>query len=96
MNKLYNTQLHLTSGFTKFFLKAIPDIRKSHLNILPFIIFGMIMKTHPQFNLLVIGFPVKIAIAFVVLVLTISTIMYTFKNELKNAFFAVGKIFLGQ
>ena len=46
----------------------------------------MIMKTHPQFNLLVIGFPVKIAIAFVVLVLTISTIMYTFKNELKNAF----------
>ena len=60
------------------------------------IIFGMIMKTHPQFNLLVIGFPVKIAIAFVVLVLTISTIMYSFKNELKNAFFAVGKIFLGQ
>lgn len=44
MNKLYNTQLHLTSGFTKFFLKAIPDIRKSHLNILPFIIFGMIIS----------------------------------------------------
>lgn len=60
------------------------------------VIFGMIMKTHPQFNLLAIGFPVKIAIAFVVLILTISTIMYTFQNELKSAFMAVGKIFLGQ
>ncbi|WP_300859835.1 flagellar biosynthetic protein FliR [uncultured Helicobacter sp.] len=60
------------------------------------VIFGMIMKTHPQFNLLAIGFPVKIAIAFVVLILTISTIIYTFKNELKNAFLAVGKLFLGQ
>ena len=60
------------------------------------VIFGMIMKTHPQFNLLAIGFPVKIAIAFIVLVFTISTIIYTFKNELKSAFLAVGKIFLGQ
>lgn len=60
------------------------------------VIFGMIMKTHPQFNLLAIGFPVKIAIAFAGLLLTISAIMYTFKNELKNAFLAVGKLFLGQ
>ncbi len=60
------------------------------------VIFGMIMKTHPQFNLLAIGFPVKIAIAFVGLLLTISAIIYTFKNELKNAFLAVGKLFLGQ
>ncbi|RDU61136.1 flagellar biosynthetic protein FliR [Helicobacter marmotae] len=60
------------------------------------VIFGMIMKTHPQFNLLAIGFPLKIGIAFVVLIFTISTIIYTFKNELKNAFFAVGKLFLGQ
>lgn len=60
------------------------------------VIFGMIMKTHPQFNLLAIGFPVKIAIAFVVLILTISTIIYTFKNELREAFIAVGKLFFGQ
>ncbi len=60
------------------------------------IIFGMIMKTHPQFNLLAIGFPVKIAIAFVVLFLTISSIIFTFKNELAKAFLAVGKIFLEQ
>lgn len=60
------------------------------------VIFGMIMKTHPQFNLLAIGFPVKIAIALVVLVLTISSIIYTFKNELNQAFLAVGKLFMGQ
>lgn len=59
------------------------------------IIFGMIMKTHPQFNLLAIGFPVKIAIALVVLLLTISSILFTFKQELREAFFAVGKIFGG-
>lgn len=59
------------------------------------VIFGMIMKTNPQFNLLAIGFPVKIAIAFVVLILTLPAIIFTFKNEFKNAFFAVGKIFFG-
>lgn len=59
------------------------------------VIFGMIMKTHPQFNLLAIGFPVKIAIAFVVLVFTIPAIMFSFKKELREAFLAVGKIFLG-
>lgn len=58
------------------------------------VIFGMIMKTHPQFNLLAIGFPVKIAIAFVVLILTIPAIMLTFKRELREAFIAVGKLFV--
>lgn len=44
MNKVYNTQLSFTSGFTTFLKKAIPDIRKTHLNILPFIIFAMIIS----------------------------------------------------
>lgn len=66
------------------------------LILLSDVIFGMIMKTHPQFNLLAIGFPVKIAIAFVVLILTLASILFTFKNELRAAFDAVSKIFLGQ
>lgn len=44
MNKVYNTQRDFTSGFTNFLKKAIPDIRKTHLNILPFIILGMIIS----------------------------------------------------
>lgn len=63
------------------------------LILLSDIIFGMIMKTHPQFNLLAIGFPVKIAIAFVVIILVIPAIMVRFKNELNAAFLALHRLF---
>ena len=43
MNKLYNTQNDLTTGLMEFFKKAIPDIRKTQLNIIPYIILGMIL-----------------------------------------------------
>lgn len=56
------------------------------------IIFGMIMKTHPQFNLLAIGFPVKIAIAFVVLIIAIPSIFTHFKSELNDALLAVSEL----
>ncbi|MGP1561527.1 MAG: flagellar biosynthetic protein FliR [Helicobacteraceae bacterium] len=52
------------------------------LSLLSDIIFGMIMKTMPSFNLLVIGFPVKIAIAFLVLVIVLSSMAVVFKQEL--------------
>lgn len=42
MSKLYNTQKEITTNFRKFFSKYIPNIRKTQLNILPEIIFGMI------------------------------------------------------
>ncbi|HIV48306.1 flagellar biosynthetic protein FliR [uncultured Helicobacter sp.] len=57
------------------------------------IIFGMIMKTHPQFNLLAIGFPVKIAIAFVVLIIILPSIYVHFKREIESALFAIGEMF---
>lgn len=44
MNKFYNTQEDFASKFTEFLKKAIPDIRKTITNILPFIIFGMIIS----------------------------------------------------
>lgn len=44
MNKLYNTQKDFTSRFTEFLKNAIPNIRKTHLNILPYIILGMILS----------------------------------------------------
>lgn len=89
---------------TSYFIKAFGNIFAVGFSmafpilaiiLLSDVIFGMIMKTHPQFNLLAIGFPVKIAIALIVLLITISSILFTFKNELKEAFFAVGKIFGG-
>ena len=44
MNRLYNNQIDFSSNFIKFLKKAIPDIRKTQLNILPFIILGMILS----------------------------------------------------
>ena len=44
MYKLYNSQNDFSSRFCKFLKNAIPDIRKTQLNILPFIILGMILS----------------------------------------------------
>ncbi|EJF07717.1 Flagellar biosynthesis protein FliR [Thiovulum sp. ES] len=51
------------------------------LSLLSDIIFGMLMKTMPQFNLLVIGYPIKIGIGFIVLIAVISSMMLIFKTE---------------
>ena len=57
------------------------------------VIFGMLMKTMPQFNLLVIGFPIKIAISFVVLIATIASMVLILKGEMLNAFNALEILF---
>ncbi len=56
------------------------------LILLSDIIFGMLMKTMPQFNLLVIGFPIKIMLAFGVLIATFSATMLILKNNMQEAF----------
>lgn len=57
------------------------------------IIFGMIMKTHSQFNLFSFGFPLKIGIAFIVIILIIPGILYHFKNDLYEAFKVLSQVF---
>lgn len=59
------------------------------LSLLADIIFGMIMKTNPQFNLLVIGFPIKIIIGFMVFTASLGSLMFIFKREFKTAFEAL-------
>jgi len=63
------------------------------LSLLADIIFGMLMKTMPQFNLLVIGFPIKIAVSFTVLVAILTAIMHNFKREFMEAFNALQLLF---
>jgi flagellar biosynthetic protein FliR len=65
------------------FVIAFPIIA---LTFLQDVIFGMLMKTMPQFNLLVIGFPIKIAFAFIVLIAILTSTMLVFKNHLQEAF----------
>ena len=42
MNTIYNTQSEIASKIANFLLKAVSDIRKTQLNIIPFIVIGMI------------------------------------------------------
>ena len=56
------------------------------LNWLADIIFGMLMKTMPQFNLLVIGFPIKIGVALVVLIVTLGATMMIVQQQVQGAF----------
>lgn len=43
MNKVYNTQEAFASGIKDFLKKAIPNIRKTQLNIIPYILLGLIL-----------------------------------------------------
>ncbi len=64
--------------FVMGFTLAFPIIA---LSLLSDIIFGMLMKTMPQFNLLVVGFPIKIALSMAVWIAVLGSMMLIFKNE---------------
>jgi len=63
------------------------------LNWLADIIFGMLMKSMPQFNLLVIGFPIKITVALVVLIATLGATLLIVRQQMSGAFNWLGTLF---
>ncbi|MDO4673866.1 flagellar biosynthetic protein FliR [Campylobacter sp.] len=56
------------------------------ISLLSDVIFGLLMKTMPQFNLLVIGYPIKIALAFAVLIAILLVMMQYFKALILEIF----------
>jgi flagellar biosynthetic protein FliR len=72
-----------TNMFLVGFMIAFPIIALAWLQD---IIFGMLMKTMPQFNLLVIGFPIKIMVSFAVLIATFTATMLIVKGQMLDAF----------
>jgi flagellar biosynthetic protein FliR len=68
----------MTGMFVYGFILSFPVLAFS---LLMDVVFGMIMKTMPQFNLMVVGFPIKIAVSFVVLVTILASMMLIFKKE---------------
>ncbi|BBG64955.1 flagellar biosynthesis protein FliR [Hydrogenimonas sp.] len=78
-NYLTDAMAHL---FVMGFSLAFPIIA---LSLLSDIIFGMLMKTMPQFNLLVVGFPIKIALSMAVWIAVLGSMMLIFKNEFLSA-----------
>ncbi len=82
--KLFDYIVYASSKmFVVGFMIAFPIIALTWLSD---VIFGMLMKTMPQFNLLVIGFPIKIMVGFVVLIATFSASMLILKDEMLEAF----------
>jgi len=81
---LFNYIIQASSNmFVVGFSIAFPLIA---LALLQDIIFGMLMKTMPQFNILVIGFPIKIMVGFAVLISIFTTIMLLLKSQVQDAF----------
>lgn len=88
---LFHYIMHATSNmFLVGFIIAFPIIA---LSWLADVIFGMLMKTMPQFNLLVIGFPIKIMVAFVVLIAILTAIMLILKGQVQEAFNSLEMLF---
>ena len=89
--EFYTYTMHAaTNMFLVGFMIAFPITALAWLQD---IIFGMLMKTMPQFNILVIGFPIKIMFSFGVLIATLGTIMYLLKGEMLTAFNALEMFF---
>ncbi len=90
-NDFFNYIVHATSNmFLVGLIIAFPIIA---LSWLADVIFGMLMKTMPQFNLLVIGFPIKIMVAFAVLIATLTAVMLILKGQIQEAFNALEMFF---
>jgi len=88
---LFEYLMHATANMLLVgFMIAFPI---TALTLLSDIIFGMLMKTMPQFNLLVIGFPIKIVVSFAVIIATLTATMLILKTQMQDAFNALGMFF---
>lgn len=88
---LFQYIMHATVNmFVVGFMIAFPI---TALSILADVIFGMLMKTMPQFNLLVIGMPIKIAISFVVLIATLAATLMIVTAQMESAYNFLEKLF---
>lgn len=81
---------NVTNMFIFGFIMAFPILS---ISLLADMIFGMLMKTMPQFNLLVVGFPIKIAVAFSVLTAILSALMSLFTRLMTEALNALPSLF---
>ena len=88
---LFKYIIHAASNmFVVGFMISFPI---TALSWLADVIFGMLMKTMPQFNLLVIGFPIKIMVSFAVLIATFTSTMLILKAQMQDAFNALEMFF---
>lgn len=89
--ELFRYIMHATMNmFVVGFMIAFPI---TALSMLADVIFGMLMKTMPQFNLLVIGMPIKIGVAFLVLMATLAATMMIVTSQMQSAYNFLERLF---
>lgn len=84
--------LSMINVFVIGFSMAFPVLA---INLLADLIFGLLMKTMPQFNLLVVGYPMKIALGFVVVVAILIVMMQYFWELVEKAVLHMQSLFFG-
>ena len=89
-NFLRYLNLAMFNVFVIGFSMAFPVLA---INLLADLIFGLLMKTMPQFNLLVVGYPMKIALAFVVLITILVIMLEYFKDLVLKVFSNIPTLF---
>ncbi|MGH2327277.1 flagellar biosynthetic protein FliR [Campylobacter taeniopygiae] len=81
-----NLMRYLNSGILNIFIigftMSFPILG---ISLLADTIFGLLMKTMPQFNLLVIGYPIKIALGIIILIVILIVMMEYFKDLILEA-----------
>ena len=82
--------LQMKNFFVIGFSMAFPVLA---VGLLGDLIFGMLMKTVPQFNLLVLGFPIKIALSTVVILAVFASVMILFENMFLEAYNGLGVLY---
>lgn len=82
-NFLRFINISMVNVFLIGFTMAFPVLA---INLLADLIFGLLMKTMPQFNLLVVGYPMKIALAFMVLISILVIMMEYFWTLIEKVF----------
>ena len=85
MNKVYNTQEDFAREISNFLLNVSPNIRKTQLNIIPYIVLGMILSESVVSS--DIAKKLKGSFSFLQLNSVIKRIRRFFKNKLFNPYF---------
>lgn len=91
-NMLHFINASILNVFIIGFTMAFPILA---ISLLSDLIFGLLMKTMPQFNLLVVGFPIKIVLAFAVLIAILAVMMKLFKELILKSFMQIQSLFFG-
>lgn len=76
-----------------FILGFIISFPIKGFSLLSDVIFGMLMKTMPQFNLLVVGFPIKIMLSYGVMIIVLGSMMAVFRKEILQIIDALPFVF---